>query len=189
MYWQSQQTERANFDLSVAIRTFSAPLRPASAPPVPAGEDPGFASASDRAKAAGKQFQAIADNYPLAKAGKIARYMQGVAAMQASDNAAAEKVLKDVAESRDKDVAALADMALASLYRSMGRQADAVKIYKDLQDHPTDTVSKPEAQLAMAALYESTDPQQAASIYQQIQKESPTSTAAQIAASRMSSVK
>jgi predicted negative regulator of RcsB-dependent stress response len=183
--WQSRQNEQANVELSAAARTFTQQLRPAGAPPVPAGEDPGFTSAAERAKAAGKQFQAIADHYPLTKAGTIARYMQGVAAMQAGDNSSAEKVLKDVAGSRDKNVAALANMALASLYRSAGRQSDAVKIYKDLQNNPTDTVSKAQAQLAMAAMYESTDPQQAASIYQQIQKEAPTSTAAQIATSRL----
>jgi predicted negative regulator of RcsB-dependent stress response len=183
--WQSRQSEQANIELSAAMRTFSEPLRPAGAPPVAAGEDPGFSSAADRAKAAGKQFQSIADNYSLTKPGKIARYMQGVAAMQAGDNASAEKLLKDVAGSRDKDVASLANMALASLYRSTGRQSDAVKIYKELQSNPTDTVSKADAQLAMAAMYESTDPQQAASIYQQIQKDAPTSAAAQIAASRM----
>ena len=183
--WYTHQSDKANIELGTAMRTFTAPLRPAGAPPAVAGEDPGFTSSADRAKAAAKQFQSIADKYPLTKPGKLARYMQGVAEMQAGDNASAEKQLKDVAGSRDKDVAALAKMVLASLYRSTGRQSDAVRIYKEIEGNPTDTVSKAEAQLAMAAMYESTDPQQAASIYQQIQKEAPTSTAAQIAASRM----
>ena len=183
--WQSRQGEQANLELSAAMRTFTEPLRPAGAPPAPAGQDPGFSSVADRAKAAAKQFQAIADKYSLTKAGDIARYMQGVATMQAGDNASAEKVLKKVADSGPKDVAALAKMALAGLYRSTGRTADAVRIYKEVQNNPTDTVSKAEAQLAMAAMYESTDPQQATSIYQQIQHDAPTSTAAQIAASRL----
>ncbi|HEY6274297.1 MAG TPA: tetratricopeptide repeat protein [Terriglobales bacterium] len=185
--WHSRQNERANVELSTAMRTFSEPLRPAGAPPVAAGEDPGFSTAADRAKAAAKQFQGVADRYSLTKPGRLARYMQGVASMQAGDNASAERLLKDVAGSRDKDVASLANMALATLYRSMGRQADAVKIYKELEGNPTDTVSKAEAQLAMAAMYEASDPQQAASIYQQIQKEAPSSAAAQIAASRLNS--
>ncbi len=187
--WQSRQSEQANIELSAAMRTFAEPLRPAGAPPVAAGDEPVFSSAADRAKAAAKQFQTIAEKYPLTKPGKIARYLQGVASMQVGDNASAEKLLKDVAGSRNKDVAALAKMALASLYRSTGRQSDAVRIYKELENNPTNTVSKAEAQLAMAAMYESSDPQQAASIYQQIQKEAPASTAAQIAASRMNSGK
>jgi TolA-binding protein len=186
--WQSRQSEQANIALGAAMRTFTDPLRPAGTP-APAGEDAGYTNSVDRAKAAAKQFQPIADKYSLTKAGKIARYMQGVATMQAGDNATAERLLKEVSGSRDKDVAALAKMALANLYRSTGRQSDAVKIYKEIESNPTNTVSKAEAQLAMASMYESTDPQQAATIYQQIQKESPTSTAAQIAASRLNSGK
>src|ERR1700757_2779967 len=128
--WQSRQTEQANVALSSAMRTFTQPLRPAGTP-APPGEDAGFTNSVDRAKAAAKQFQPIADKYSLTKAGKVARYMQGVATMQAGDNPAAEKLLKDVSGSSDKDVAALAKMALANLYRATGRQSDAVRIYKD----------------------------------------------------------
>ncbi len=187
VYWLNRQTEQANIELGAAMRTLSEPLRPAGAPP--AEGDAGFATVSERAKAASKQFQAVADKYGYLKAGKIARYMQGSASMQAGDNAAAEQQLKAAADSRDKDVAALAKMALASLYRSTNRLADAARIYKDVEDHPTETVPKAQAQLEMAAMYESTDPQQAAAIYQQIQKEDPTSAAAQIAASKMAAAK
>lgn len=183
--WHSRQSEQANIALSAAMRTFTQPLRPAGAPAVP-GEDAGFASSAERAKAAANQFQPIADRYSLTQAGKVARYMQGVAMMQAGDSATAEKLLKDVAGSRDKDLAALANMALANLYRATGRQSDAVRIYKEIEGNPTNTVSKADAQLAMASMYESTDPQQATSIYQAIMKESPTSAAAQIANSRLS---
>lgn len=182
--WQSRQSEQANIALSAAMRTFSQPLRPAGAPPTP-GEDPGFTTSAERAKSAAGQFQTIADKYSLTKAGKVARYMQGVAIMQAGDNTTAEKLLKDVAGSRDQDVAALAKMALGNLYRSTGRQSDAVRIYKEIEGNPTNTVSKADAQLAMASIYESTDPQQANTIYQAIMKESPASTAAQIASSRL----
>src|SRR5262249_56523952 len=108
-------------------------------------------------RAAGKEFKAVADQYdkfPYPKAARIARYMEGVAAMQAGDNAQAESVLKSVAESNNKSVAALSKMALAQLYRNTGRQSDAARIYKDLVDHPADTVSKVQAQLAMATMYE-----------------------------------
>ncbi len=187
IYWLGRQTEQANIELGAAMRTLSEPLRPAGTPP---GEgDAGFTTVAERAKAAGKQFQAVADKYGYLKAGKIARYMQGAATMHAGDNAAAEQQLKAVAESRDKDISALAKMALASLYRSTNRLADAARMYKDVEDHPSGTVSKSQAQLEMAAMYESADPQQAASIYQQIQKDDPASAAAQIAASKMAAVK
>ena len=182
-YWLNRQSEQANIELGVAMRTLNEPLRPAGVPPVEG--EASFANAVDRAKAAGKQFQATADKYGYTAAGKMARYMQGVTTMQAGDNAAAEQQLKAVADSRDKDVAALAKMTLASLYRSSNRLADAARMYKDVQDHPTGTVSKAEAQLEMAAMYESTNPQQATSIYQQIQKDDPKSAAAEIAAGKL----
>lgn len=186
-YWLNRQNEAANSALSNALRTMNAPLLAAG---MPEGVDTeSFPNAVDRGKAAAKEFKAVADNYRLTKAGKLARYMEGMSAMQASDNAAAEQALKAVADSGDKSLAALAKMALASLYRSTNRQADASKIYKDMQDHPTDTVSKAQAQLEMAEMYEATDPQQAASLYQQIQKENPDGIAGQIAASKLAGAK
>jgi len=189
---RNRQSENANAGLGAAMRVLITPLR---APGTPAGDNQSkdtFANATERARAAGKEFKAVADQYdkfPYPKAARIARYMEGVAAMQAGDNAQAESVLKSVAESNNKSVAALSKMVLAQLYRNTGRQSDAARIYKDLVDHPADTVSKVQAQLAMAEMYEVPDPQQAALIYQQIQKENADNAAGQIAASRLASIK
>jgi predicted negative regulator of RcsB-dependent stress response len=184
--WLNHQNELANAGLTTAVRTLSEPLRPADAPANVGG---GFSSVTERAKAAEKQFQDVAQKYSYTQAGKIARYMQGVSAVQAGDSAAAEQQFKSAAESRDKDVAALAKMALASLYRSQNRQTDAIRIYKDVEAHPTDTVSKTQAELELAALYEKTDPAQATAIYKQIQTEEPTGPAAQIASARLATLK
>jgi tetratricopeptide (TPR) repeat protein len=186
--WRSRQNEAANIALGSALRAFNSALRPASAP-VTADNKDQFTSITDRAKTAEKQFKSVADQYPHTDAGKIARYMEGVAAMQGGDNADAERLLKVAADSSNKNVAALAKMALANYYRANNRASDATRLYKDLADHPSDTVSKAAAQLAMAETYESTDPQQATSIYQQIQKEDPNSPAAQTAAAKLSGEK
>jgi predicted negative regulator of RcsB-dependent stress response len=190
--WQNHQNEAANTALGGAMRTFTTPLRPAGTPAGEAKES--FASIAERAKQGEKEFKAVADQFdkfPYAKAGKIARYMEGIAAMQAGDTAGAEQKLKAVADSRDKSIAALAKMALATVYRISNRQSDAAKIYKDLQEHPSDTVSKAEAQLEMAEMYESTDPLQATGIYQQIQKENPDrdDPAGKIAAAKLAGAK
>ena len=184
---ESRQSEAANAALGGAMRTLNDQLRPAGTPPVEGEQS--FTSVADRAKAAGKQFKAVADQYSHTKPGKIARYMEGVAAMEAGDGASAEQQFKAVAGSSDKDVAALAKMALASYYRSSNKLSDATRIYKDLQEHPTDTVSKVQAQLAMAEMYENSDPQQAASLYKQIQQENPANLAGQMAATRLATVK
>jgi len=185
--WLDRQNEQANAGLTQAMRTLTLPLRPADAPA--SQTTTGYASATERAKAAEKQFQDLAQKYSYTKTGKIAHYMQGVAAVQAGDNAGAEQQLKSVADSDDKDVSSLAKLALASLYRSTNRPADAAKIYKDLQEHPSATVSKAQAQLEMAEMYEKSDPTQAMNIYQQIQKEDPASPAATIANARLATVK
>ena len=183
LMWNSRQTEHANIALSKALQTYSAPLRVPGTPPDPTG--PSFTSLAERGKQAEKELKAIADQYPHTKPGKIARYLAGAAALQAGENATAEELLKSASEDRDQNIASLAKLGLASLYRSTNRPADAAKIYKDLSDHPTDTVSKSEAQLQLADMYEATDPQQAQSIYMQIQKEDPKSAAASLAQKKL----
>src|SRR5207237_3709301 len=163
--WSRHQTDPASVALGAAMRTFTTPLRQ---PGTPANESmKSINTMAERGKEAEKEFRNVADKYSMTKPGKLAGYMAGVAAMQAGDNAGAEKQLKSAADSRDSDISALAKMALATLYRSTNRQSDAARIYKDVADHPSNTVSKPAAQLELAAMYEAADPKQAATIYEQ----------------------
>jgi predicted negative regulator of RcsB-dependent stress response len=182
--WRSHQTEQGNVALAAALRTFDTPLTPAGIPAT--GTGPAFTTTAARAKAAQKEFKAVADSYSYTGPARMARYMEGVAALQAGDNSAAEAILKTAGDSGDAEIAALAKLSLADLYRSTNRTADASKIYKDLADHPTATVPKTRAQLSLAEMYESSAPDQAAAIYQQIQKDNPKSVAAQIAAGKLS---
>lgn len=186
--WRNKQNDAANIALGSAMRVFTANIVPAGIPSGPETKD-SFSSTAARGKAAEKEFAAIADKYSHTDAGHIARYLQGVAAMQAGENAVAEQQLKAVADSGDKNIAALAKMSLANYYGSSNRAADATRLYKDLEDHPTDTVSKVAAQMAMAELYESTDPQQASSLYQQILKENPNSPVAATINARLAAAK
>lgn len=187
--WRNRQSDEANTQLSTAMRTMDAQILPAGSPPPAEDSGPTFPSIADRSKAAQKQFQAIADKYSTVSPGKIARYMSGIAWLQAGDKTNAEKELKTAADFRDKDVAALAKMALATIYRGSNRASEAIAIYKDLSEHPTVTVSKSQAQLELAEMYESTDPQQATQIYQQLQKDDPRSPAAQVAGQKLAKAK
>ena len=106
------------------------------------------------------------------------------------DNAAAERDLKEVASSRNEDLAALGRFALASLYRNTNRTKGAIELYKQLADKPTRTVGKVMAQLELASTYQSLQqPDQAKLIYQQIQKENPNTDAAQLATTKMQALK
>jgi TolA-binding protein len=149
-----------------------------------------FASTAERATAAHKQFQAIADKYPHTRSATMAHYFLGLTAAELGDNAAAEKNLEDVAGSFNKDVAALGKFALASIYRADNKDEQAVDIYKKLADKPTLTVSKLTAQLELARFYEGRQkPDEAKRIYEEIKKENPATEAAALAQQRASELK
>ena len=186
-FYLQQQDEAAGVALGHALQVYQAPVTSAGQPPMP--ETTSFASAQDRAKAARAEFAKVADNYSHTNSAHIARYFMGLADNEAGNTAAAEKELKEVADSGHADVPALAKFALASLYRSQGKDAQAVTLYKDLIDHPTATVAKSQAQLALASVYEQKQPQDARNLYQQVQKENPDSPAGQMAANRLSEMK
>jgi lipopolysaccharide biosynthesis regulator YciM len=181
------QNDNASLEVGQALRTLGAPIV-APGTPVPPGAET-FTSIKDRATAARKKFVAIADHYRFTTAAKYSRYMAATAAIDAGDNAAAESELKDIVGSRDNNSASLAKFALASLYRNTGRSSDAVNIYKELAEKPTDTVPKGTAQLELAGMYETTQPAEAAKLYESIKKSDPKSVAAQIASDRLESAK
>jgi tetratricopeptide (TPR) repeat protein len=184
-YYLDQQETKANLEFGAALRTLSAPVTATPAP----GETETYLTAQARSQAAEKKFQAVADHYRYTKTGEMARYMIAVAHMESGDNAEAEKRFKEVAGSGNKDVASLANMALASIYASTGRQAEAINIYKSLIDHPTNTVSKPEAQMALAGLYADSNPAEARKIYLQMETDDPTGPLAQLALSKIAALK
>ena len=182
-----RQDEAAGLALGHAISTYNTPLA-AAGQPLPPGT-PAFTTTQDRAKAAKDEFKSIADHYGRTNSGELAKYFLGLTDMDLNNNADAERELKDVAGTRNSDTSSLAKMALASLYRRTGKDQDAIKLYKELADKPTNTVSKSAAQLEMAATYESKDPQNAKIIYQQIQKDDAKGPAGEIAAQKLASLK
>ena len=187
-YYLNSQDEKASAEFSTAVRTWETPLRPAGVPPQPGTDS--FASAQERATAARKQFQAIVDKYPRTHTADMARYFVGLASAQLGDNAAAERSLQEAARSSNADLAALGTFALASVYRSENKDAQAIDLYKQLMDKHTLVVSKATAQLELASFYESRQkPGEAKKIYEQVQKENPATDAASLAQRRAAALK
>jgi predicted negative regulator of RcsB-dependent stress response len=187
-YYLSQQDQKASLEMSQAVRTLDTPVRPPNMPAQP--EAPSFASSTERATAARKQFQAIVDRYPHTHSAEFARYFVGVTSADLGDNVAAERELQQVISSANGDVAALAKMALASVYRNTGRNKQAIELYKQLAAKPTSTVGKVTAQIELAATYKSDNqPLEAKRIYETIQKENPASEAAQLATAKLQELK
>jgi tetratricopeptide (TPR) repeat protein len=187
-YYLGAQDEKASFDLSKAVRTMDTQLRPAGTPEQP--DFPTFTSAKERAQAAQKQFQAIVDQYPHTRTADMAHYFLGVTAANLSDNAAAERNFKDVISAGNREVAAVAKAALASLYGETNRVKEAVALYQELIAKPTTSVSKVTAQLSLAELYHSANqPLDAKRIYEQIKKENPAGEAGQLATQKLAELK
>ena len=187
-YYVDTQDEKASAGFSTAVRTFETPVRPAGMPAQPGVDS--FASTQERDTAARKQFQAIIDQYPHTHTADLARYFVGLTSSQLGDNAAAERSLQAAAGSSNADLAALGKFALASIYRGENKDAQAVDLYKQLIAKPTMVVSKPTAQLELAAFYESRKkPDEAKKIYDQVEKENPTTEAASLAQRRAGALK
>ena len=187
-YYISSEDEKASVDLSKAVRIMEAPIRPADAPAQP--DVLSYTSAKERATEAHKQFQAIVDKYPHTHNGDVARYFLGMTAENMGDYAAAQKELSTVASYRNPDLASLAKLALASVYRQQGQNKQAIEIYKALADKPTAMVSKPAAQLQLAeTLMDDRQPLEAKGVYERVQKENPASPAAQMAGQALQNLK
>jgi predicted negative regulator of RcsB-dependent stress response len=187
-YYLNQQDQKASMLLNQAVRTMDTQLRPAGTPAQP--DNPSFASAKERTTEAHKQFQAIADQYPHTRTGEFARYFMGLTSSQLGDNPAAERDLKAVAGTHNEDLAALAKLALAAVYRDENRTKDALDLYNQLIAKPTRSVGKVAAQMELADMYTSTQqPAEAKRVYEQIQKENPAGDSAQIATQKLQQLK
>ena len=147
----NHRSNAATIAFGEAMQTYETPLAIPGQPALP-GEKT-FPDAKTRGAAAYSQFQAVADKYGMTSAGKNARYFVGVTQNEQGQTASAEATFKQVSGSWNTNVAALAKLALADLYHQSGRDSQAVDLYNQLSDKPTDTVPYGLAQLQLAALY------------------------------------
>jgi tetratricopeptide (TPR) repeat protein len=167
-YMRSRET-RAGNAFALALAAFHAPVM--EAPPPNAPNSPHFKTASEKYQEAYKQFTDIAGRYSWFSQGKLARYYAALCQRDLGKSQEAEKDLNAIAAGRDQELAALAKMALAGVYQQTGRNDQAEKLYQELQNHPTNTVPKATAQLALADLYQKTKPAEATALYKKIQTE------------------
>jgi tetratricopeptide (TPR) repeat protein len=135
-----------------AMQTYQTPVASATQP-VPPGMK-SFPDAKTRALEANKQFAQVASQYSLLPAGKLAEYFNGLTAMEAGNNAAAETALKQTASSWNADIAALGKNTLAQLYQQTGRDSQAIDLYNELAKSKATTVPAGLAQIQLAELYQ-----------------------------------
>ena len=167
-----------------AMQVFQSPVAVAGQPPLPGTKS--FSSVAERATAANKLFSAAADKYGMTKDGKNARYFAGITALEAGQTSTAESTLQKVAGGWDKDLSALANLALADLYHQSGRDPQAIDLYKKLTDHPTSTVPAATAQISLAELYTAEGKTETArKIYAQLKDKDSKGVAGTVAAAKL----
>lgn len=172
-FYTDRQEAQANADLGAALQTFRAYV----GQPLPGAMElggPSFSTAQDKYQKALEQFQAIVNKYkmiPRPKAVEIARYQAGVCQAFLEDHAAAIQTLQQASQARDQEIASLAKFALAGELAKAGKVQNAAKVYQELVDHPTLSVPRASALLALADAYRASQPAQARQIYERIEKE------------------
>jgi tetratricopeptide (TPR) repeat protein len=181
-----QRSAAADQLLGQGLTVYETPIASPDQPTPPG--DSTYASAKDRAKAAYPIFAQAASQYSWLHAGHMARYFAGLTAQDMGNTSEAESDLRQVAGSGG-NIGATAKVALANLYAQTGRTSQAVEEFRDLIAHPAATVPKASAQLMLAQLYETTQPEEARRIYAQIKDQDKDSEAAQIATQKLSGAK
>jgi hypothetical protein len=172
-YYTNKKAAEANAALGAALNTFHAYVGTPAPGTVPSGMLT-FATPEEKYKKALGEFNAIVDQYssfPRPEAVGIALYHVGVCQAMLGNSPAAIKVLEEAGRDRHKEVAALARFALAGELAKTGKAQEAEKIYQELADHPTLSVPKATALMALADTYRASKPAEARKIYEQLQSE------------------
>jgi len=183
VFYNSRSSE-ASVAFGAAMQAYQTPIA-APGQQVPPGVKT-YASVADRAKAANQLFLDVADKYSMTPDGKVARYFAGLTDVEGGQTAAAESTLKQVAGGWNRDLAALAKLSLAQLYRQTGRDGEAIDLYNELTAKAATTVPAGLAQLQLAELYESENkPELAKKIYAQLKDKDAKGAAGELAAQKL----
>ncbi len=175
-FYSEHREAEANAKLGAALKTFRAYV---GAPPqgILGADEPAFPTAREKYQKALTQFAEVTQAHgfqkllPRPKAIAIARYHMGLCQAGLGDEAGAMKSFEEAARDRDRNIAALPRFAEAALLAKDGKVPEAVKIYQDLADHPSSTVPRASALLAMAEAYQATQPAKSREIYERMAQE------------------
>lgn len=130
-----------------------------------------YSTQQEKDQATEKAFREVLAKYHGTQEGAIAGMNLGQEAVDRGDMAGGEKYLKDVVDSAPAAYASQAALTLAQLYSDEGKTADAEKVLNNLIKNPTITVSKEEAELALAKVKAKTDPDGARKILEGLRTE------------------
>jgi predicted negative regulator of RcsB-dependent stress response len=166
-----RQTVAASADFDTAMKAYQG--RIASAPDPAEPNEPFYPDEPARAQDAMQKFLKVADKYPSTNPGKLARYYSALCLEDLERHNQALEELKKSSGGSDKELAAMAQYQMAIIYSRTGKTDDAVKTLRALADRGSALVPRPMVLLELAGILRTSDPKEAASIYQKIKKEFP----------------
>jgi predicted negative regulator of RcsB-dependent stress response len=171
-----RQTAQASVAFDEAMKAYQG--RVGSPNPSDPGEST-YADEKARSQDAFNKFKKVADKYPSTNPGKLARYYSALCLEDLERQNQALEELKKISGSSDKELAAMAQYQIAIVDARGGKTDEAAKLLRALADKPTVLVPRPLVQLELAGVLRSSNPKEAATIYQQIKKEFPDSNIAE----------
>jgi len=172
-FYSDRQTVLASAALDEAMKVYNAPIRQPNVP-VEAGELT-YSNNQARAQEASQKFSAVADKYPHTSPGKLARYYQALTLLDLEKQSQSLESLQRIAGGSDKELSAMAQYQIATIYARTGKIDDAVKTYRAVADAKSVLVPRPLVLLELADLLRQKNPAEAATLYQQIKKDYPSS--------------
>jgi predicted negative regulator of RcsB-dependent stress response len=170
-FYNDRQTVQATAALDLATKAYSARIGAAPDP-----NDPGeafYPTELARAEDAVQKFSAVAEKYPNTNPGRLAAYYAALCYEDLERHNQALEQLKKISSGKDKELVAMAQYQIGVIYERTGKPADAVKVFRDLADHPSVFVPRPLVLLELAETLRQSDPKQAADVYAQLKKEFP----------------
>lgn len=182
LWYYTSRSEAAENALGAALDVYNAPLVQPGLPK----QSNEYDTAAERSKQANQKFLAVAQQYSWFPEGAKAHYFAGVTALDMGQNAAAESELKTAASKGNRELANLANVALAGLYHRTGRDAQAIDIYNAIVAKPSETVPATVAQLDLADLYAATGKQdQARALWAKVKDADKDGAAGTMAAQKL----
>ena len=156
MFYNRSQAAQREEALTKALRIDDAVAGTTAAPPALH-----FDTEAEKDKARAEAFSQVATKYSGTQEAAIAEiYMAGYD-VDAGNLDSAEKRFKRVMEDAPKAYASLARLALAQVYSTQGKTADAEKLLRDLIANPTATVSKEQATIVLGQVLSTSNPTEA----------------------------
>ena len=146
--------------------------------PNPIPNEPFYPDEKARGQDALGKFLKVADSYPSTGPGRLARYYAALCLEDLDRQNQALEELKQISRSGDKELAAMAQYQMAVIDARTGKNDDAVKLLRALADKPSALVPRPLVLLELAGALRTSNPKEAANLYQQIKKEFPDTTIA-----------